>query len=29
MAKYQNDVRELLQYIGGKENIRAVSHWMT
>ncbi len=29
MAKYQNDVRELLQYIGGKENIQAVSHCMT
>lgn len=29
MAKYQNDVRELLQAIGGKENIQAVSHCMT
>lgn len=29
MAKYQKDVRDLLQYIGGKENIQAVSHCMT
>ena len=29
MAKYQADVRALLEYIGGKENIRAVSHCMT
>lgn len=29
MAKYENDVRELLTLIGGKENIQAVSHCMT
>ncbi len=29
MAKYQQDARALLQYIGGKENIQAVSHCMT
>ncbi len=29
MAKYQSDVRALLEYIGGKENIRAVTHCMT
>ena len=29
MAKYQADVRALLEHIGGKENIRAVSHCMT
>ena len=29
MGKYQADVRALLEYIGGKENIRAVSHCMT
>lgn len=29
MAKYENDVKELLQFIGGKENIAAVSHCMT
>lgn len=29
MAKYQADARALLEYIGGKENIRAVSHCMT
>ena len=29
MAKYQADVQALLEYIGGKENIRAVSHCMT
>ena len=29
MAKYENDVRELLTLIGGKENIQVVSHCMT
>lgn len=29
MAKYQNEVRELLDAIGGKANISAVSHCMT
>ena len=29
MAKYQNEVRELLDAIGGKGNISAVSHCMT
>ena len=29
MAKYQSDIRALLEYIGGKENIRAVTHCMT
>ena len=29
MANYQADVQALLEYIGGKENIRAVSHCMT
>lgn len=29
MTKYQKDVRDLLHYVGGKENIQAVSHCMT
>ena len=29
MAKYEQDVKQLLQLIGGKENIQAVSHCMT
>lgn len=29
MANYQADVQALLEYIGGKENIRAISHCMT
>lgn len=29
MANYQANVKALLQHIGGKENIRAVSHCMT
>lgn len=29
MAKYKNETKELLEYIGGKENIRAVSHCAT
>ena len=29
MANYQADVQALLEYIGGTENIRAVSHCMT
>ena len=29
MAKYEQDVQALLRLIGGKENIRAVSHCMT
>lgn len=26
MGKYQEDARLLLEYVGGKENIAAVSH---
>ena len=29
MGKYQADVQALLREVGGKENIRAVSHCMT
>lgn len=29
MSKYSNDIRELLDYIGGKDNIGAVSHCAT
>lgn len=29
MAKYTDDVKALLELIGGKENIAAVSHCMT
>lgn len=29
MAKYENDVKELLRLLGGKKNIQAVSHCMT
>ena len=29
MAKYTEEVKELLELIGGKENISAVSHCMT
>ena len=29
MGKYENDVRRLLDLVGGKENIQAVSHCMT
>ncbi|MCM1543406.1 MAG: PTS system trehalose-specific EIIBC component [Blautia sp.] len=29
MGKYVEDAKELLQYVGGKENIAAVSHCMT
>lgn len=29
MAKYEKEVKELLEFIGGKENISAVSHCMT
>ena len=29
MGKYTDDSRELLEYVGGKENIGAVSHCMT
>ena len=29
MARYTEDVQELLKLIGGKENISAVSHCMT
>lgn len=29
MVKYENDVKQLLTLIGGKENIQAVSHCMT
>ena len=29
MGKYENDVKRLLELVGGKENIQAVSHCMT
>ena len=29
MGKYENDVKRLLEFVGGKENIQAVSHCMT
>lgn len=29
MAKFQEDVKKLLTYVGGKENIQAVSHCVT
>ena len=29
MGKYTEDAKELLRYVGGKENIAAVSHRMT
>ena len=29
MGKYAEDAKELLRYVGGKENIAAVSHCMT
>lgn len=29
MGKYESDVKALLQYVGGKENIQAVSHCVT
>ena len=29
MGKYDNDVKRLLELVGGKENIQAVSHFMT
>ena len=29
MGKYIEDAKELLGYVGGKENIAAVSHCMT
>ena len=29
MVNYNNDVKQLLEYIGGKENIGAVSHCAT
>ena len=29
MGKYTNDAKQLLQYVGGKENIAAVSHCVT
>ena len=29
MGKYQEDARELLKLVGGRENISAVSHCMT
>lgn len=29
MINYNNDVKQLLEYIGGKENIGAVSHCAT
>ena len=29
MGKYTNDAKELLQLVGGKENIAAVSHCIT
>ena len=29
MGKYENDVKRLLELVGGKKNIQAVSHCMT
>ncbi|EPY6466400.1 PTS transporter subunit EIIB [Clostridium sporogenes] len=29
MSKFSNDVQQLLEYIGGKENISAVTHCAT
>ena len=29
MGKYTEESKELLEYVGGKENIAAVSHCMT
>lgn len=29
MANFENDVKQLLEFIGGKENIKAVTHCMT
>ena len=29
MEKFQEDVKKLLLYVGGKENIQAVSHCVT
>ncbi|HBE85605.1 MAG TPA: PTS maltose transporter subunit IIBC, partial [Lachnoclostridium sp.] len=29
MGKYESDARKLLEYVGGKENIGAVTHCMT
>ncbi|MCD8027290.1 MAG: glucose PTS transporter subunit EIIB [Erysipelotrichaceae bacterium] len=29
MGKYKNDATDLLKYVGGKENIKAVSHCVT
>ena len=29
MGKYTEDAKELLQYVGGKENVGAVAHCMT
>ncbi len=29
MGKYINDSKELLQYVGGKDNISAVTHCVT
>lgn len=29
MGKFSNDAKQLLEYVGGKENIRAVSHCVT
>ena len=29
MGKYESDVKALLRYVGGKENIQAVSHCVT
>ncbi|MDE7319987.1 MAG: PTS transporter subunit EIIB, partial [Lachnospiraceae bacterium] len=29
MGKYAEDAKELLQHVGGRENIAAVSHCMT
>ena len=29
MGKFENDAKDLLKYVGGKENIKAVSHCVT
>ena len=29
MGKYAEDCKELLEYVGGKENVAAVAHCMT
>ena len=29
MGKFEKDAKDLLKYVGGKENIKAVSHCVT